>query len=98
MLIGAFLNKSRYTKLLTCSFVLVMFGVGAMVVFSWWGGLGGRSGHSIWWALFVAPYPIGWLSAQITAVLTLVESWKTAQVGLQRVRGRRSIVRAKSHA
>jgi len=76
MLIGAFLGKSRYTKLLTCSFLLVIFGVGAMVVFSWWGGLGGRSGHSMWWALFIAPYAIGWLSAQIGGVLTLVDSWK----------------------
>jgi hypothetical protein len=76
VLIGAFLGKSRYVKLLVWSFLLVLFGVGAMVVFSWWGGLGGRSGHSLWWALFIVPYPVGWLAAQIGAVLALVESCK----------------------
>ena len=42
VLIGAFLSKSRYIKLLAWSFLLVMCGVGAMIVFTWWGGLGGR--------------------------------------------------------
>jgi hypothetical protein len=76
VLIGAFLSKSRYIKLLAWSFLLVMCGVGAMIVFTWWGGLGGKSGHSLWWALFIAPYPVGCLAAQIGAVLALVESWK----------------------
>jgi len=74
--IGAFLGKSRYVKLLAWSFLLVLFGVGAMVVFSWWGGLGGNSGHSLWWALFIAPYPMGFVGAQIGAILALAESWK----------------------
>jgi hypothetical protein len=25
------------------------------------GGLGGRTGHSMWWALLLVPYPVGWL-------------------------------------
>ena len=73
---GALLGKSRYTTLLAWSFGLVLFGVAAMVVFTWWGGLGGKSGHSLWWAILIAPYPVGWVTGLVGAVLSLVESWR----------------------
>jgi len=41
-------------------FILVAIGVGAMWVLTMKGGIGGNSGHSIWWALLILPYPVGW--------------------------------------
>ena len=51
-------------------------GVGAMVVFTAWGGIGGHSGHSLWWGLFVLPYPLGWIIGLVGAILRLAESFK----------------------
>jgi hypothetical protein len=44
----------------TWSFLLVALGVGAMFGLSVIGGVGGSSGHSIWWALLILPYVAGW--------------------------------------
>jgi hypothetical protein len=41
-------------------FVLVGIGVGAMWVLSAVGGIGGGSGHTMWWGLLILPYLIGW--------------------------------------
>ena len=41
-------------------FLLIAFGVGAMVGLTAFGGIGGSSGHSLWWALLILPYLIGW--------------------------------------
>lgn len=45
----------------TWLFGMIAFGVVAMFVLSAMGGLGGKTGHSMWWALVLLPYPIGWL-------------------------------------
>lgn len=42
-------------------FALIAFGVGAMMGLSAVGGIGGRTGRSIWWGLLILPYPVGWL-------------------------------------
>jgi hypothetical protein len=77
VVIGAWLGKSRQRKLLTWSLGLVAFGVAAMVVVSWLGGIGGNSGRSMWLGIYILPYPIGWILGFVGAVLTLRESWKT---------------------
>jgi hypothetical protein len=41
-------------------FILVAIGVGAMWVLSSAGGIGGKSGHSMWWGVLILPYLIGW--------------------------------------
>jgi hypothetical protein len=41
-------------------FILIAIGVGALFGLSALGGIGGRSGHSIWWGLLILPYMIGW--------------------------------------
>ena len=74
--VGAFLGKSRYRMLLIWALVLIAAGVGAMVVFTAWGGIGGHSGHSLWWGLFVLPYPLGWIIGLVGAILRLIESFK----------------------
>ena len=41
--------------------VLIGCGVAALFGLSRVGGLGAKSGHSLWWGLLVLPYLLGWL-------------------------------------
>ena len=41
-------------------FVLVAIGVAALFGLSHLGGIGGPSGHSMWWGILILPYLIGW--------------------------------------
>jgi hypothetical protein len=77
--LGAFLGKSRYRKLLLWAFILIAVGVGAMIGLSMFGGLGGNTGHSLWWGLVILPYPIGWIIGIIGIVLRLIELKTRAQ-------------------
>ena len=45
----------------TWLFGMIAFGVLAMFVMSAMGGIGGKTGRSLWWALVLLPYPVGWL-------------------------------------
>jgi hypothetical protein len=45
----------------TWLFGMIAFGVIAMFVMSAMGGIGGATGRSMWWALVLLPYPVGWL-------------------------------------
>jgi len=40
------------------------------------GGIGGKSGHSMWWGVLILPYPVGWLMALAGAVIALVRFFK----------------------
>ncbi len=74
--LGALLGKSRYRLPLYCAFALIAVGVGAMVVLSMFGGVGGSTGRSIWWLLLALPYPAGWIMGLVGAILKLIESFK----------------------
>lgn len=76
--LGAVLGQSRHRRLLSWSLVLVAVGVGAMWGLSAFGGIGGESGHSIWWGLLVVPYPVGWILGVIGAVRRLREASTTS--------------------
>lgn len=41
-------------------FILIAIGVGALWGLSAMGGIGGKSGHSMWWGVLILPYLIGW--------------------------------------
>ena len=41
-------------------FILVAIGVGALWGLTMIGGIGGKSGHSMWWGVLILPYLIGW--------------------------------------
>jgi hypothetical protein len=60
--LGTFLGQCerRLIAYRACVFVLVAIGVGAMWALSSAGGIGGKSGHSIWWGVLILPYLIGW--------------------------------------
>ena len=70
----AFVGGSRHRKLLARSFLLVAAGVAAMLLLSAFGGIGGRTGHSLWWGLLVLPYPVGWMMTVIGAIRRVAES------------------------
>ena len=61
--LGAFLSQSErpWFAQRLWSFVLIAFGVAALFGTSAVGGLGGKSGHSLWWGLLFLPYLFGWL-------------------------------------
>jgi len=60
--VGTFLSQCE-RKLIAYRvwvFILVAIGVGAMWGLSMAGGIGGKSGHSMWWGVLILPYLIGW--------------------------------------
>ena len=74
--LSALLGKSRYRRLLCGAFVLIVIGVGLLFVLSMFGGVGGRTGHSVWWLLIVLPYPVGWVISLVGTIRRLIESFK----------------------
>jgi hypothetical protein len=60
--LGTFFNQSERHLLAYRAwvFILIAVGVGAMWVLSTAGGIGGKSGHSMWWGVLILPYLIGW--------------------------------------
>jgi hypothetical protein len=55
-------------------FVLIAAGVSALFALSAWGGIGGRSGHSVWWGLLIVPYPVGWIMGIVSLVSRLIKT------------------------
>jgi len=76
VLLGAYLGRSRRRTLLLWGFVLLAVGTGALWGMSALGGLGEGTGRSMWWALVLLPYPVGWVSCLVGAILRLIESYK----------------------
>ena len=74
--LGAFLSRSRHRKLLLWAFILLAVGACALVGLSALGGLGEGTGRSMWWALALLPYPAGWITGVVGAILRLIESFK----------------------
>lgn len=69
----AFIGKIRRWKLLLASFALIAAGVAVLFGMSAMGGIGGRTGRSLWWALLILPYPAGWIMGLAGTVLGLKE-------------------------
>jgi purine-cytosine permease-like protein len=76
--LGMFLGgKERRTVLYwVWAVILIALGVGAMFALSAVGGIGGTSGHSMWWGILILPYPAGWLMAVAGGVAGLVRFLK----------------------
>jgi hypothetical protein len=62
--LGTFLDQNpdqhRFCGYRSLVLVLIATGVGAMWTLSDFGGIGGGSGHSMWWGLLILPYLVGW--------------------------------------
>jgi hypothetical protein len=77
--VGAMLAGNRYKKLILWSFALVVVGIAALWGLSALGGVGdiGDGGRrSYWWALVLAPYPVGWVMGIVGGILKLREGRK----------------------
>jgi len=61
--LGTFLrqNERRLIAYRLWVFILIAIGVGALWGLSMLGGIGGKSGLSMWWGVLILPYLIGWL-------------------------------------
>lgn len=70
---GAFLSQSRYRVPLYWAFGSMTLGVAVLATLSAIGGIGGKTGHSVWWGLLLVPYPLGWLTALVYGVRLLRE-------------------------
>jgi len=81
--LGVYLGKKdrRTLRYWLWVFILIAVGIGAMFVLSSFGGIGGKSGRSIWWGLVLLPYPAGWLMALVGAIIALVRFLKTRAHG-----------------
>ena len=73
--IGALIATSRYADMLCWAVVLVWLGIGALVILTWIGGVGGNSGLSKWGLMVLWPYPIGWVMGLVGGIRALVETW-----------------------
>ena len=73
--LGTHLTRSRHSRPLLWAFLLVAIGVAAMVALSAMGGIGGNSGRSMWWAILLLPYPIGWFAGLVVGVRRVREGF-----------------------
>jgi hypothetical protein len=68
---GGWLGPGRGRSLHYWAAALIVFGVALMFGWSAIGGIGGETDWSIWWALTLLPYPIGWVLGLIATVRML---------------------------
>jgi hypothetical protein len=63
VLLGIFIGPDdrRSLRYWIATVLLIASGVIGMFVLSAFGGIGGESGHSMWWGVLVLPYPLGWI-------------------------------------
>jgi len=76
VLLGTFLGQAgrQLRSYWIATTVLIAVGVAAMFALTAFGGIGGKSGHSMWWGVLVLPYPIGWIMGIISLLIRLVRS------------------------
>jgi ABC-type branched-subunit amino acid transport system permease subunit len=67
---------SKTFKLNLYAFLMILAGTVVMFYLSFLGGVGGNTGISSWFMLFVLPYPLGWLLAVILIVIRLIKYLK----------------------
>lgn len=72
--LAAWIGNSRHRRLLYLAVALVAVGVGLLWGLSAVGGFGGSTGRSMWWALSLLPYPVGWVMALVGAIRLLREA------------------------
>ena len=83
IVLGTWLGNKGWTLSVyrACLFGMITFGVIALFWMSAVGGIGGNSGHSLWWGLVLLPYPIGWLLGIANLVRRLIDSVRHRHAG-----------------
>ena len=77
-LVSVWLGREPRTEVKYWLWTFGSIAVGVAALFGWSavGGFGGKSGHSVWWALTLLPYPIGWWYAVRAIVRRGIGSWR----------------------
>lgn len=57
-------------------FGMIAFGVIALFALSAIGGFGGNTGRSMWWALVLVPYPVGWLLGVANLIAQAIDRFR----------------------
>ena len=80
--LGFFLGKrERRIRVYALSvFILIAVGVAAMFALSAVGGIGGTTGHSMWWGVLILPYPVGWVLAFAGAIYLFIRFLKARKL------------------
>lgn len=73
---SARITRSRRRTLTYWAGGLLVMGVSTMWILSAFGGLGGDTGRSLWWALVLLPYPVGWLLGLVSGIRVLREIFR----------------------
>ncbi len=76
---AAILLRSRYRTHSYWAAALLVLGVCAMWILSAKGGIGGDTGRSMWWAVVMIPYPVGWLYGLLVGIRLLREAFRRAE-------------------
>lgn len=63
------MTRDRHRNYFIAAMLMILTGVSAMFYLTSKGGIGGNSGNSMWWALLMAPYPLGWLLAVVLLII-----------------------------
>jgi hypothetical protein len=71
--LNAGVNQYMNRKILYWALGLAVMGFGAMVVLSMFGGIGGKSGRSMWWGVLILPYPVGWIMGLVGGFRMLID-------------------------
>lgn len=76
--LGTFLGKGKRGAIRYWLWVfgLIAVGVAAMFVVSAFGGIGGKSGRSMWWGVLILPYPVGWLMTLVGGILAAIRYFR----------------------
>jgi purine-cytosine permease-like protein len=76
--LGLFVGKAerRLLRYWLWVFILIAVGVGALFGLSAVGGIGGNSGHSMWWGVLILPYVVGWIMGFASAISALIRFFK----------------------
>jgi hypothetical protein len=74
--LGTFLSNSGRGLLIywIWTFALIAVGVSALFGLSAFGGIGGTSGHSMWWGVLLLPYPVGWIMGVVSLLFRVIKS------------------------
>lgn len=76
IIFSAYMTSDRHRKLFLGSGIMIVVGVFFLFYFSFLGGIGGETGLSWWWGLFILPYPAGWLFAVSILIFRLIQKRK----------------------
>jgi hypothetical protein len=78
--ISAFLIKSKQRKITLIALIMEVFGISFLFIFSFLGGIGGKSKYPLWLGVLCLPYIIGWGLSLFGSFFLLKELFKLSKL------------------